>query len=57
MSTFSEVLTEYIKAKHVKVAPMTKYCGIDRSTMYKLIVVNAIRRPKIFLKKWPSSCT
>ena len=37
MSTFSEVLTEYIKAKHVKVAPMTKYCGIDRSTMYKLI--------------------
>lgn len=37
MSTFSEVLTEYIKARHVKVAPMTKYCGIDRSTMYKLI--------------------
>lgn len=37
MSTFSEVLTEYIKARHVKVAPMTKYCGIDRSTIYKLI--------------------
>ena len=37
MSAFSEVLTEYIKARHVKVAPMTKYCGIDRSTMYKLI--------------------
>ena len=55
MSAFSEVLTEYIKARHVKVAPMTKYCGIDRSTMYKLI--SGKRRPKIFLKKWPSSCT
>ena len=37
MSTFSDVLTEYINSKNIKVFPMAKYCGLDRSTMYKLI--------------------
>lgn len=37
MSTFSDVLTEYINTKNIKVFPMAKYCGLDRSTMYKLI--------------------
>lgn len=37
MSTFSDVLTEYINTKNIKIFPMAKYCGLDRSTMYKLI--------------------
>lgn len=37
MSMFSDVLSEYINSKNIKVFPMTKYCGMDRSTMYKLI--------------------
>lgn len=57
MSAFSEVLTEYIKARHVKVAPMTKYCGIDRSTMYKLISGKRNPPSKDIFEKMASSCT
>ena len=51
MSAFSDVLTEYIKTKHIKVAPMTKYCGIDRSTMYKLISGKRNPPPKDIFEK------
>lgn len=27
MSTFSDVLTEYINTKNIKIFPMAKYCG------------------------------
>ena len=37
MSIFSDVLNEYVNTKNIKVFPMAKYCGLDRSTMYKLI--------------------
>lgn len=37
MSLFSDLLSEYIDKKNIKVLPMAKCCGLDRSTMYKLI--------------------
>lgn len=43
MSMFSDVLSKYIESKEIKVFPMAKYCGLDRSTMYKLI--NGKRNP------------
>lgn len=43
MSIFSEMLSEYIREKEIKVFSLVKYCGIDRSTMYKII--NGKRNP------------
>lgn len=37
MSVFSDTLNEYVTSKEIKIFPMAKYCGLDRSTMYKLI--------------------
>ena len=37
MSMFSDILGEYINNKNIKVFSLAKYCGLDRSTMYKLI--------------------
>lgn len=51
MSTFSDVLTEYINTKNIKVFPMAKYCGLDRSTMYKLISGKRNPPPRDILKK------
>lgn len=51
MSTFSDVLTEYINTKNIKVFPMAKYCGLDRSTMYKLIRGKRNPPPRDILKK------
>ena len=43
MSIFSEMLSEYIREKEIKVFSLVKYCGTDRSTMYKII--NGKRNP------------
>lgn len=51
MSTFSDVLTEYINTKNIKVFPMAKYCGLDRSTMYKLISGKRNPPPRDILEK------
>lgn len=37
MSNFSDFLKQCIQEKNISVAFMAKYCGIDRSTMYKII--------------------
>lgn len=37
MSVFSDRLSRYIDHKNVKVYSLAKYCGLDRSTMYKII--------------------
>lgn len=43
MSEFSDLLSQFIRQKDVKVYSMVKYCKLDRSTMYKLI--NGKRNP------------
>ena len=43
MSDFSELLSRYIKEKDIRVYPMVNYCGLDRSTMYK--IMNGKRNP------------
>ena len=40
MSDFSDLLSKYIQEKNIQVASMVKYCGIDRSAMYKIIKGN-----------------
>lgn len=37
MSQFSTLLAEYISQKNIQVYPLTQYCSLDRSTMYKYI--------------------
>lgn len=43
MSIFSEMLSKYIREKEIKFFSLVKYCGTDRSTMYKII--NGKRNP------------
>ena len=43
MSEFSKLFSQIIKARDVNVSALTGYCGLDRSTMYKLI--NGKRNP------------
>ncbi|MDC7289628.1 helix-turn-helix transcriptional regulator [Blautia schinkii] len=43
MTEFSNVLSQFIKEKNIKVYSLVKYCNLDRSTMYKLI--NGKRNP------------
>lgn len=43
MPDFPELLNRFIKEKKIHVYSMVKYCGIDRSTMYKII--SGKRRP------------
>lgn len=43
MSEFSHLLSEFIAAKSVGTYSMAQYCGIDRSTIYKII--NGKRKP------------
>lgn len=51
MSMFSDVLSKYIESKEIKVFPMAKYCGLDRSTMYKLISGKRNPPPSDILEK------
>lgn len=37
MTHFSALLSHFIQLKEISVFPLTQYCGIDRSTMYKYI--------------------
>ena len=37
MNPFSQLLSSYISASNVNVSQMASYCGIDRSSMYKII--------------------
>lgn len=43
MSEFSDLLSQFIHDKNIKVYSMVRYCDIDRSTMYKII--NGKRNP------------
>lgn len=43
MSVFSDLLSEYITMKDVEVYPLSQFCGLDRSFMYKII--NGKRNP------------
>lgn len=43
MSEFSNILSQFIHEKSIKVYPLSKYCNFDRATMYKII--NGKRNP------------
>lgn len=43
MIEFAALLSSFIASKKVKIYPMTEYCGLDRSTMYKIL--NGKRKP------------
>lgn len=43
MSEFSDLLSQFIHDKNIKVYSMVRYCNMDRSTMYKII--NGKRNP------------
>ena len=43
MSEFSNILSQFIHEKNIKVYPLSKYCDFDRATMYKII--NGKRNP------------
>ena len=40
MSVFSDLLSEYITMKDVGVYPLSQFCGLDRSFMYKIINIH-----------------
>lgn len=46
MSQFSQLLTDHIHTKNVKVYALAQYCNIDRANMYKFI--NGSRTPSSF---------
>ncbi len=37
MTSFSTLLSSLIEQKNIQIAPLTQYCGLDRSTMYKYL--------------------
>lgn len=37
MSVFSDLLSDYINKKQIKILSLAKYCDMDRSTMYKVM--------------------
>ena len=37
MTNFSTLLSSFIEAKNIQIYPLTQYCNLDRSTMYKYI--------------------
>ena len=37
MSDFSELLSNFVAEKKADITQMVKYCGFDRSTMYKIL--------------------
>ena len=37
MSEFSQLFSDYVHAKDIKIYSMAAYCGMDRSTMYKIL--------------------
>ena len=43
MSVFSDLLSDYINEKQIKILSLAKYCDMDRSTMYK--IMNGKRNP------------
>ena len=43
MSVFSDLLSEYITMKDVGVYPLSQFCGLDRSSMYKIIYPQGVR--------------
>ena len=45
MTDFSQLLDKFVKEKKIHIYSMAKYCGIDRSTLYKII--NGKRLPPI----------
>ena len=56
MSAFSDTLSQYISDKNVKVYSMAKYCGTDRSSMYKFISGKRNPPSDEIIKKWASLC-
>ena len=57
MSVFSDLLSEYITMKDVGVYPLSQFCGLDRSFMYKIINGNEIRPERMLCGRWRSSCS
>ncbi len=45
MTDFSQLLNKFIEQKKIGIYSMAKYCGLDRSTLYKII--NGKRRPPV----------
>lgn len=43
MSAYSKLLKQYTDEKNIKIAKLTEYCNLDRSTMYK--IMNGKRNP------------
>lgn len=43
MSAYSEILQKYIAEKNIKISKLVQYCGMERSSMYKII--NGKRKP------------
>lgn len=37
MSDFSQLLSDYIRQKNIRIYSLAEYCGIDRSLMYKIV--------------------
>ena len=37
MNTFSGLLSSFVHQKDISVYPMTRYCGVDRTLMYKYL--------------------
>ena len=37
MTSFSALLSSFVEQKHIQIHPLTLYCNVDRSTMYKYI--------------------
>ena len=37
MSDFSQLLSDYVRQKNIRIYSLAEYCGIDRSLMYKIV--------------------
>ncbi len=51
MSEFSETLTHYIKIKKTPIYTMAKYCGMDRSSLYKMMRGNRTPQNRMLIDK------
>ena len=56
MTEFPELLNKFIEQKNIHIYSMAKYCGLDRSTRYKIIREIVVLRPPLSEIKWPALC-
>ena len=56
MTSFSALLSALVEQKNIQIYPLTQYCSLDRSTMYKYL--NGKRLPPS--RRWwngsPTTC-